>query len=250
MEQIEPTKIPGTEGAGTPFFSPDGQWIGFWADGKLQRVSVSGGLPVTLSETPPLRGAVCGEDDVIVYGVVVSAAMGLSIVPAGGGTPEALTELNPDESEISHRLPDLLPGGDVVFTIVTSSAPSIAVLSRKDGEIKTLLEGAVGARYTPTGHLVYSQGAQLLALPFDAKRLEVTGAPVPMLDSVQTSQFAISNDGALFYGEGGAGTVGARRHPRLGRPPRGRNSGRRHAGNVRRAASLARRPPDRPDGRG
>lgn len=207
MDQIEPTKLPGTEGAISPFFSPDGQWVGFWADGRLQRVSVSGGLPVTLAETPPLRGAVWGEDDNIIYGVISSASAGLFVVPAGGGTPEASTQLDPDRGEVSHRLPDLLPNGDVVFTIVGSSANWIAVLSREDGAFETLMEGAVAARYTRTGHLVYSQGAQLLAVPFDADRAEITGAPVPMLDSVQTAQFAISDDGALFYGEGGAGTL-------------------------------------------
>jgi serine/threonine-protein kinase len=206
LDQLEPTRVQGTEEAGTPFFSPDGEWVGFWANGKLQRVAVSGGLPVTLCETPPLRGGAWG-DDVILFGAPTGEGRGLYQVPAGGGTPEPLTELDVDRFELSHRAPDILPGGDVVFTIVSNSGNSIAVLSRESGEIRTLIEGATGAQFASTGHLVYSQGAQMLAVPFDRDRLEVTGAPVPLVDEVQQNQFSISDEGALLYGEGGAAAL-------------------------------------------
>ena len=152
MGELEPTQIAGTTGAVSPFFSPDGQWVGFWADGKLQRVSVSGGLPVALCDTPPIRGASWGEDDVIVFGSITAVGLGLSSVPAGGGTPQTVTELRTEPGEGSHRIPDILPGGRaVVFTIVSNSGTSIALLMRESGEIRTLLEDAAGARYASTG---------------------------------------------------------------------------------------------------
>ena len=208
MDQVARTRVQGTENASQPFFSSDGQWIGFWADGKLQRVSVSGGLPVTLCDCPTLRGGSWGEDDVIVFGTTVAEGLGLSMIPTGAGTPESLTELDKEKGEVSHRHPDVVPGGKaVVFTVITNASANVAALDRETGEIHTLIEGAVGGRYAPTGHLVYSQGNQLLAVPFDLDRLEVTGAPVPMVEEVQPNQFAISHDGALVYGEGGAAAL-------------------------------------------
>jgi hypothetical protein len=115
--------------------------------------------------------------------------------------------LDTDRFELSHRNPDILPGGDVVFTIISNSGTSIAALSRETGEIRTLIEGASGAQYAATGHLVYSQRAQMLAVRFDSDRLEVTGAPVPLIDEVQQNQFAISDEGGLVYGEGGAAAL-------------------------------------------
>ena len=195
MDQVAPTRVQGTENAIRPFFSSDGQWVAFWADGKLQRVSVNGGLPVTLCDCPDLRGGSWGDDDVIVFGTTVARGLGLSMVPAGGGTPEPLTELDKEKGEVSHRLPDILPGGKgVVFTVFTNTSANVAALDRDSGEIRTLIEGATGGRYARTGHLLYSQGTQLLAVPFDLDSLEVTGTPVPMVEEVQPNQFAISQD--------------------------------------------------------
>ena len=208
MDQVAPTRVQGTANAIRPFFSADGQWVAFWADGKLQRVSVNGGLPVTLCDCPDLRGGSWGEDDVIVFGSTVAQGLGLSMVPAGGGTPEPLTELDKEKGEISHRLPDILPGGKgVVFTLLTNTNANVAALDRKSGEIQTLIEGASGGRYAPTGHLLYSQGNQLLAVPFDADSLEVKGAPVPMVEEVQANQFSIAQNGALVFGEGAAAAL-------------------------------------------
>lgn len=207
MDQVEPIRVQGTDGATNPFFSPDGQWVGFWADNKLQKVSVGGGLPLALCDSSLLRGASWGADDSILYGTPIAEGHGLQQVPAGGGTPETLTQLATDEGEGSHRFPDVLPSGDVLFTIVTGNGSSVAVLSRETGEYHTIIEDAVRAHYTPTGHVVYSQAGQLLAVPFDADQLEVTGPPVPLIDEVAPEEFAISDNGALLYGQGSAALV-------------------------------------------
>ena len=207
MDQVVPIAVQGTDGATNPFFSPDGQWVGFWAANKLQKVSVGGGLPLALCDSTAVRGASWGEDDMILFGVPTATGQGLSQVPAGGGTPEAVTQLVTDRGDVSHRFPDILPDGDVVFTILTGTGSSVAVLSRETGEIRTLIEDAVRAVYAPTGHLVYTQAGQLLAVPFDGDRLEVTGPPVPLVDEVAPEEFAISKEGALLYGQGTAALV-------------------------------------------
>ena len=149
MDQPEPTPMAGTEGALGPFFSPDGQWVGFSAAGNLKKVSVAGGLPLKLCNSEPTRGASWGADDVIVFG---TSAKGLFQVPAGGGTPAALTTPNQDEGRLAHRWPQLLPGGEaVLFTISGAGAPSVAVLSRETREVRILIESGADARYVPTG---------------------------------------------------------------------------------------------------
>ena len=95
----------------------------------------------------------------------------------------------------------------MVFTVFTNTSANVAALDRDSGEIRTLIEGATGGRYARTGHLLYSQGTQLLAVPFDLDSLEVTGAPVPMVEEVQPNQFAISQDGGLVFGEGAAAAL-------------------------------------------
>jgi serine/threonine protein kinase len=198
MDQPEPTPMAGTEGARAPFFSPDGQWVGFWADGNLQKVSVAGGLPLTLCDSESMRGASWGADDVIVFG---TAAKGLFEVPAGGGRPVALT--TPNQNERAHRWPQLLPGEKAVLftTWGGAGARSVAVLSRETGEVRTLIESGADARYVPTGHLVYRQlEGQVLGVPFDISRLQIAGAPVPLIvEEVAVGNLAVSARDTLVY---------------------------------------------------
>ena len=203
IDQLEATPLQGTDGATSPFFAPDGRWVGFAADNKLQKVSVDGGLPLTLCDSPPLRGASWGEDDVIVFGTTNTMEEGLFQVPAGGGTAQVLTRLNSDEGEFSHRWPQVLPGGKaVLFTIRKGRGDSVAVLSRQTGEIHTLIENGLQGRYVSTGHLVYAQAGQLLAVPFDIGRLQVSGDPVPLVEDVPNEEFSVSGDGTLVYPSG------------------------------------------------
>ncbi len=219
-DELEGRLVEGSEGADAPFFSLDGEWVGFAADGRtVLRSAVSGGAPLRVTS---VRGSWVGlnwHGDSIIQGDILG---GLSRIPAGGGEPEVLTLLHPERREKSHRFPQVLPGGDaVLFTIGTSTMESwddasIAVASMKTGEYKVVLEGGFHARYSPTGHLLYARSGTLYAVSFDRKRLEVTGRPVPVVRGVTTlpngggAAFAVSENGSLVYAPGLSRTTDAR----------------------------------------
>ncbi len=209
IDGFEVKPIPGTDGAATPFFSPDGQSVGFFTGGKLKKISLSGGAPLTLCSAAGNRGASWGSDDTIIFTPFFTA--GLSRVSAAGGMPKPLTVPDHKKGEYSHRWPEVLPGGKaVLFTVWSSSGASfddaqIDVLSLETGERRVLIEGGTYARYVPSGHLVYARAGGLLAVPFDLKRLQVTGPPVSVLEGVSMSPttgaaaFSSSADGSLAY---------------------------------------------------
>ncbi|MCH7977724.1 MAG: PD40 domain-containing protein [Acidobacteria bacterium] len=212
MDSLEGQPIPGTEGASTPFFSPDGHWVGFYAGGQMKKVSLGGGAPLTLCDAPSPFGASWGTNGTIVF--APTNISGLWQVSAAGGTPQPLTRLETGES--SHRWPELLPGGKMVlFTVFGPGldAPQIAMHPLEGGERerRVLIEGGTYPRYAPTGHLVYAQAGTsgtLLAAPFDLARLEVTDAPVPIVEGVMQSnsgaaQYSFSSFGSLVYIPGG-----------------------------------------------
>src|SRR5262249_48399641 len=116
MDDSKATQIPGTEDANTPFFSPDGQWVGFFAQGKLKKIRIDGSEPVSLCDAPSGRGASWGEDGNIIADL--EPQQGLSIIPSEGGKVVPLTELGAGEN--SHRWPQVLPGSKaVLFTVST-----------------------------------------------------------------------------------------------------------------------------------
>ncbi|HYV30534.1 MAG TPA: protein kinase, partial [Candidatus Binatia bacterium] len=212
IDRLEATAIPGTEGAESPFFSPDGQWLGFFAEGKLKKVSLSGGAPLTLCSAPLNRGASWGPDDNIILNLSFGVS-GLFQVSAAGGTPKPLTIPDGKKGEISHRWPQILPGGKaVLFTNWSGGSfddARIGVQSLETGERRTLLEGGTYARYVPSGHLVYARAGGLVAVPFDLKRVAVTGPPVSILEDVSmhptsgVAEFSSSDSGSLAYVAGG-----------------------------------------------
>ena len=181
MDAFESTPIRGTEGASGPFFSPDGEWIAFSANGRLMKVSRSGGTPVLICEATDVRGATWGRDDTIVFSPRLDA--GLYSVSAAGGGPVAITVPAPERREKTHRFPDLLPDGrSVMFTvgthdIATFDEASIAVQPLAGGTPRTIITSGSAAKYLPSGHIVFARGDALLAVPFDANRLEVSGSP-------------------------------------------------------------------------
>lgn len=225
MADLEPRAIPGTSlGAGvtTPFFSPDGQWIGFWTarDNTLKKIGIGGGAPVTLAETANPFGA-SWDGDTVVFG---KAGEGILAVPATGGTAETWVTTAPDEQADS---PQVLPGGNaVMFTVTRASglarwdSADIAVFVRGTGERKVLVHGGAAGRYLPTGHIVYAVGANLMAVPFDVQRLEVTGGPVPVMEGVTRAanagintggaNFAVSSNGTLVFVPGAGDAVDMR----------------------------------------
>ncbi len=208
MDQLEAKPIRGTESDSRyPFFSPDGQWIGFWdTTGQLKKVSVGGGPPVALCQADGSPVASWGPDDTIVF---AQGQKGVWKVSASGGTPEILVTMDSNKGEMAHR-PQILPGGQaLLFTLRTGGMSwdeaQIVVQSLETGERKVLINGGRDARYAPTGHLVYAREDTLLAVAFDPGRLEVTGGPVPIVEGVAQmstiglSHWSFSDLGSLVY---------------------------------------------------
>jgi serine/threonine-protein kinase len=206
LEQRAATVLPGTEDADGPFFSPDGESLGFFADYKLKTTPVQGGAPVVVCDAPNPRGASWGEDDNIIFAPHVFD--GLFRVPATGGTPQAVTHLL--EGEAAHAWPQILPGGDsILFTSrLNPNAETqqfrINILSLRTRQTKVVWRGGFCGRYIGTGHLVFRQPGVLSAVPFDLLRMEARGAPVVLLDDFNdinglAPQFEVAQNGALIY---------------------------------------------------
>ena len=210
LNQFDARPIPGTEGAYSPFFSPDGRSLGFFSENKLKRVSVQGGEPVTLCEARIPHGGSWGPDDTIVF--ADSEGTNLSRVSASGGRAEVLSR-----TEDRAFYPEFLPGGKaVLFTIKGFHNPDyghIAVLSLATGERRVVLEGGTNPRYASSGHLVFARAGAILAAPFDLPRLEVTGPAVTLIEGIRieewgAAQFALSPEGTLVYVSGGPAWIG------------------------------------------
>jgi serine/threonine-protein kinase len=205
MDQFEATPIPGTEGGSGPFFSPDGRWVGFFADGMLKKVSLLGGSPLRICEVPSamVRGASWGGDDTIVFSWL--ASMGLLRVSAKGGIPKAVTEAGSH----SYLWPEILPGGrDILFTSIARGRfadARIGVLSLETGETKFLDVLGSNAHYAPSGHVVFARAGALLAVPFDLEQRESIGEPMIVVEDVMgnpstgAGHFSISGAGDLAY---------------------------------------------------
>ena len=191
LDQPTATELPGTDGATGPFFSPDGQWIGFVAANKLNKISVDGGAIVPLGALSNMNGATWAEDGNIIVGEPFFR--GIVRIPANGGPAEILTPLA--NGEISLTFPHLLPGGKAVLfsAVATPGAENgtIEVLTLEDRHRKVVVRGASSARYlatsSGTGHLVYTNKTTLFAVPFDLNKLETRGTAVPILDDVAYS---------------------------------------------------------------
>jgi serine/threonine-protein kinase len=203
------TPIPGTEDPASPFFSPDGQWVGFLGDGKLRKIPVQGGAPVVLCSAENFASGSWGDDGNIIAALRTQG--GLSRISSAGGTPAAVTELA--EGETMHRWPQVLPGSDaVLFTAYTGRGPedsNIDALSFKTHQRKTLVRGGEMARYVAgqngEGYLIYLHQSALLAVAFDPRKLATAGTAQPILDDVRAmgltyrGDFDVSRSGTLVY---------------------------------------------------
>ena len=202
LDAMEAKPIPGTdEDPSNPFFSPDGEWIGFFSitDQQLKKIAITGGPPVMLCDATFLFGVIWSSDDSIVFG----QPQGIMRVSSDGATPELLIETAEGEQVYG---PQMLPDGEtVLFTLVSGAdldSAEIVVESLKTGARKVLVETGQDGRYVPTGHLVYVIEDVLYATPLDLDRLE-TGGPIPLLDGMssvshtRTTHFAISAEGVL-----------------------------------------------------
>ena len=215
LDHLEASPLSGTEGAHSPFFSPDGNWIAFFADRKLQKVSVSGGAAITLCDAIDERGGTWRSDGAILFMPESRPGVGLSRVSAEGGACEPFTKPDPDAGEVTHRWPQWLPGGDAVLYTAHSTTgnyddASLVIEAVPDGPRKVVYRGGYHGRYLPSGHLVFVHQGTLFAAPFDLGTLETTGAAVPAVEGLRVSpntagtQFAFSEDGAFVYVAGEA----------------------------------------------
>ncbi|HKE82862.1 MAG TPA: protein kinase [Vicinamibacterales bacterium] len=195
-----------------PFVRPDGRWIGFFSQGWIRKVEITGGPSIGIARYggSPVLSATWGSDDTIVFGTF--STTGLFRVSAAGGEPVALTRLDRTKGEANHVWPRFLPDGrGVLFTILTgvgSSNAQVAVLDLRtpSAQPRIIIRGGSDARYLPTGHLVYVAAGSLRAVPFDLDRLEVKGDSVPVIASVATilgtgGLFDVADDGTLVYSQ-------------------------------------------------
>ena len=200
------TPMPGTADATSPFFSTDGEWIGFFADGLLKKVPVRGGQPVPLCDAPDGLGGTWSPSGTIVF---ASATGGpLQQVSANGGSPVRVTTLDVSRGEFSHRWPEFLPDGETLLFTVGSLGEwddaEIFAQSISTGKRTLILKGGTYPRYLATGYLAYAHNRAIWLSAFDASRLTLSGSPVRALDQVMTSvdgaaQFGVSPTGAVVY---------------------------------------------------
>jgi serine/threonine protein kinase len=215
LDQPKATEISGTHGANTPFFSPDGQWIGFRAGSNLSKISVEGGAALPLVDISGFAGASWGEDGSIV--VSEPFGRGLLRIPAGGGPPQIVAGLGSGEIALSN--PQILPGGKaILFAAYTTSDVdkyTIEVLTLADRHRKIVARGGASPRYLATpgepGHLIYLNKATLFAVPFDSDKLETHGTAVAVLDDVAYFPATGASQFDLSLGPSGHGTLVYRR---------------------------------------
>ena len=211
LDQLQAVPLAGTDDAESPFFSPDGKWIAFFAGGKLKKIAVTGGASVTLCDALAGRGGTWGVDGTIVFSPGVSLATRLLRVSSTGGTPAAVA---PGSDTPQARWPQVLPGGQAVLltssrTVADFNDAELVVQPLSGGVPKVVHRGGFYGRYLPSGHLVYVHAGSLWAAPFDLDRLAVTGAPVLVIEGVTSNaanggaQVAVSANGTLVYLPGG-----------------------------------------------
>jgi hypothetical protein len=214
LEAPEFSSVAGTDGAHSPFFSPDGNSLGYFADGRLKTVSLSGGSPLDLASAPSGYGGCWSPDGSIIY---APAPGPLMMIRAEGGTSSLLLPASSSEPSRAYFWPELLPEGRAVICTI---AEGIYLLSLDSGARKLLVPDGSFAKFLPSGHLLYGQGGRLLSAPFDPRRLEITGPSAVVLEGVRTelppqgrsgmaAQFSIADDGTVVYIGGGDASVGA-----------------------------------------
>jgi serine/threonine protein kinase len=207
IDKFTANPIPGLGEAYAPFFSPDAQWLGFFHDGKLMKLLLSGGQPSILCDAPAPVGGIWGPDGTIIFG---ARGEGLMRISSDGGEPEAITAIDFEQGEWIHVASEFLPGEkEVLYTAFNGSgvALHITALNLETRKQQIIIEGGSQAHYAPTGHLVYSQKSSLLAAPFDIINLRITGPSIAILDGIMTNpgagaQASFSKNGTLIYVQG------------------------------------------------
>ncbi len=205
LAQAEPTFVAGTSGGAAPFFSPDGRWLAYFASGRLNKIALAGGSPVSLAAAPQPLGGTWTRDGRIVF--ASSTYAGLSILAEDGGEVRPLT----DAAGGVHRWPDALPDGSaIVFSVTDAAHPRqhyAGIVSLRTRAWGRLLDDVSAVRAPIGGYLVAQRGTDLLGVTFDRRTLSVSGLPVPVLSGIvrtaDVPQFATSEAGVLAIGAPG-----------------------------------------------
>ncbi|MDQ5870973.1 MAG: serine/threonine-protein kinase [Acidobacteriota bacterium] len=213
LDRPEAEPIAGTDGGFSPFFSPDGEWLGFFTRTELKKVPLAGGAPISLTLVPPVTsGGAWGNDGHIVFTGVFNGP--LMRISEAGGKFEFVSTLDAARGEHAHLWPQILPEGrGILVTIVLGQDfqdygnAQIAVLDLKSGRRTVVLEGSPFARYA-AGQIVFVRGGSVFRAPFDLSKLRVTAPPVALPERVAieagngVASFAITADGAIVYADG------------------------------------------------
>jgi len=210
LDSLTAQPLAGTEEAVFPFWSPDSRFIGFFSGGKLRKIEAAGGPAQTICDAPESRGATWNADGVIVF--APKSADVLYRVPAGGGTPAAVTTLDPSRKEMSHTHPRFLPDGRHFLYLAISpqrDSSGIYVSALDSKETKLLVNADAGGAYAPPGYVLFLRGRTLMAQAFDADSLNINGDPFPVAEQVdrlglgrRDGMFSVSETGVLVYWSG------------------------------------------------
>lgn len=207
LSDAEPRVLAGTDQAANPFFSPDGEWIGFFSGGKLKKISSAGGSIVVLCDVAGLAAmsGSWGDDG----NIIASFGSRLMRVPGSGGTPEPVTTLA--QAETHHRWPVVLPGSKAAlfFSNVEpyANSGSVEAIVFATGERKMIQHGGYDGRYLSSGHLLWFNSGTAYVAPFDPVKLKITGPTRPVIERVAvndvlgSAQFAVSDEGTVIYVE-------------------------------------------------
>jgi serine/threonine protein kinase/Tol biopolymer transport system component len=203
--------LPGTEGAGSSFWSADSRSIGFFGGGKLKRIDIAGGgAPQTICDSTEGRGGTWNRDGTIIFSAI--GADGLFRVSAVGGVPILITKLDQSRQETWHRLPYFLPDGKHYLYAANSARPEysgVYIGALDSNETKRLFGSSTNAVYAPPGYLLFVRETTLMAQQFDATTLQLSGEPQPLVEQVQvnpigSSSYSVSDDGVLVCLNAGA----------------------------------------------
>lgn len=205
LDRFEPpARMTGTDEAFMPFFSPDGQWVGYFSAGKLRKIPLTGGASTVICDMTAPFGAAWAPDDTIIFANATTAV--LMRVAASGGEPAPLTTL--EQGETAHRWPAVLPDGSVLFAANMGGnwSEGRIVVHPVDGRPRrTVVQGGNAPQHVGSGHITFLRNGAVFAAGFDPKRLEVVGPPRQIADSVAAleddgrAQYAVSRAGTLAY---------------------------------------------------
>jgi len=201
LNSLTSRPLPGTEGGYGAFWSPDSQWIAFFSGSNLKKISVEGGAPIVICHALDGRGGSWGPDGTIL--LVPGVSISVYSVPATGGSPKTVTQLDKSLQELTHRWPIFLPDGK--HFLFFSRGPENAIYAGTLGssERKLILKNDSNAIYVEPGYLLFARNGDLMAQPFDARRIELSGTAIRIADSVPTegitqhALFSASNNGIV-----------------------------------------------------